>query len=145
MSGISSSAAVSIQPAGHGSDGGDDDDDTSPLLDLLQKLPDLCVDKRNNEDEEVHGRSATAGTCSTSAVADEPTDAVGHGGDGADGGDDEDDVDACPLLDLATRHPGLYMDKGEEVHDRSTTDRTSSSSSSAAAAADAEPLEAVGP
>ena len=49
MAGVSSSAAASISPVGHGGDGGDDD--TSPLLDLLQKLPDLSVDKWNNEDE----------------------------------------------------------------------------------------------
>jgi len=82
MAGISSSATASIKPVGHGGgDGGDDD--TSPLLDLLQKLPDLSVDK---EDAEVHDRSATEGTPSSfaaaaaAAAAAEPPEAVGPGG-----------------------------------------------------------------
>jgi hypothetical protein len=54
MAGTSSSDA---DPVGRGADV-DDDDDTSPLLDLLQKFPELGVVK------ELHNLSAAAGTSS---------------------------------------------------------------------------------
>ena len=58
MAGISSRSA-DTEPMGHG--GEDDDDDAAPLLDLLQKLPELCVER------ELHDLSATAGTAADAA------------------------------------------------------------------------------
>jgi hypothetical protein len=65
---------------------GGDDEDTSPVLDLLQKL--LSVER------EPHDLSAAPGT--SSAAAAEPPEAVGHG----DNDDTDEEGDMCPLLDL---------------------------------------------
>jgi hypothetical protein len=72
-----------------------------PLLDLLPRSPDLCV-----EEGEVHGLGAATGTSSsaTAAAAIPRPEAVGRGGDGSD----EDDGDTCPFIELIQRHPELF-------------------------------------